>query len=151
MDEKIVLERLQRLCARAEHCSSDISRRALKALEGDSEAARRIVASLEKDRFIDDARYALAFAREKSSLQGWGPVKIRYALRAKGIASHIADEAVASCGDSEAAASRMEKLLSSKARQLQGDPAARGKLMRFALGRGYTYDQALPVVEKLLI
>ena len=53
---------------------SDIRRKALKALEGDGEAADRVVASLVKDKFVDDRRYAAAFAREKSALQWWGTV-----------------------------------------------------------------------------
>ena len=64
MDEKQVLDRLQRQCARMEYCTSDIRRKALKALEGDAGAAERVVASLLEDRFVDDLRYASAFARE---------------------------------------------------------------------------------------
>ena len=62
-EEKKVLERLQRQCARAESCTADVRRKALKALEGDAEAADRIVLSLVEDRFVDDRRYAGAFAR----------------------------------------------------------------------------------------
>jgi len=79
------LARLQRLCSRAEYCSADIYRKALKDLEGDAGDASRVVASLKEDRYVDDARFAAAFAREKASLQGWGPVKIRFQLRGKGI------------------------------------------------------------------
>ena len=85
MEEKKVLERLQRQCARMESCAFDVRRKALKAMEGDADAADRIVSSLVADRFVDDRRYAAAFAREKSSLQGWGTVKIRFQLRGKGI------------------------------------------------------------------
>ena len=94
MEEKKVLERLQRQCARMEYCVSDIRRKALKALEGDAEAAGRIVDSLVKDRFVDDRRYAAAFAREKSALQGWGEVKIRFLLRGKGVSDEIITEAL---------------------------------------------------------
>lgn len=150
MDEKKVLDRLQRLCSRAEYCSADVSRKALKSLEGDTAAAARVVSALVKERYVDDARYASAFAREKASIQGWGPVKIRFALRSKGIQGAVADEAIAEACDVSAALSRMERLLAAKARSLQGDPAAKPKLLRYALSRGYTYDQAVPVVEKLL-
>jgi len=150
MDEKKVLDRLQRLCSRAEYCSFDISRKALKSLEGDEKAAARVVESLVHDRYVDDARYARAYARDKFSLQGWGPVKIRYALRMKGITGSIADDAIAEAGTEENARARMEKLLAARARTLKGDPAAKPKLLRYAIGRGFTYDQVLPVVEKLL-
>ena len=71
MDEKKVLERLQRQCVRSEQCTADVRRKALKALEGDSEAAERVLKALVKDRFVDDGRYSAAYAREKASLQGW--------------------------------------------------------------------------------
>ena len=94
MEEQKVLERLQRQCARMEYCVSDIRRKALKAMEGDPDAADRIVASLVKDRFVDDRRFAAAFAREKSALQGWGTVKIRFQLRGKGVSDEIITEAL---------------------------------------------------------
>ena len=80
-----VLSRLQMQCSKREYCSRDIMQKALKAMEGDAEAAGRILEELRKDRFVDDLRYAAAFAREKSRLTGWGPVKISFALAAKGI------------------------------------------------------------------
>ena len=48
--------------------------------------------------------------------------------------------------DDPAAMARLERLLASKARSLEGDPQARLKLIRFALSRGYEYSQ----VQKLV-
>ena len=147
--EKKVLERLQRQCARMEYCVSDIRRKALRAMDGDAEAADRIVASLVADRFVDDSRYAAAFAREKSSLTGWGPEKIRYALIMKGISK--TDIAAALEGiDPEAAGAKLEKLVSAKCRTLQGDPFIKFKLIKYALSRGYLYDDVAKAVEKVL-
>ena len=58
-----VLSRLQAQCSRREFCTSDIRAKALKSMEGDAEAADRIVTSLKEDKFVDDLRYASAFAR----------------------------------------------------------------------------------------
>ena len=149
MEEKKVLERLQRQCARMEYCSSDMYRKALKALEGDAEAAARIVASLLEDRFVDDRRYAAAFAREKSSLQGWGAVKIRFLLRGKGISDEIIDEALQEV-DPQKAASKLDKLAADKYRLLQGDPQCRLKLLKALLSRGYGYDEVEAAVTKVM-
>lgn len=148
-DEKKVLDRLQRQCARMEYCTSDIRRKALKALEGDEAAADRVVASLLEDRFVDDLRYASAFAREKASLQGWGTVKIRFMLSAKGISREVIGEALAEI-EPEKAASRLGKVAAEKYRVLKDDPQCRLKLLKFLLSRGYSYDEAAPVVETLL-
>ena len=149
MEEKKVLERLQRQCARAEYCSSDVYRKALKALEGDAEAAARVMASLTEDRYVDDRRYAAAFAREKSSLQGWGTVKIRFQLRGKGIPDEIISEALGEI-DPDKAASKLEKLAADKYRLLQGDPQCRLKLLKALLSRGYGYDEVEAAVNRIL-
>ena len=113
--------------------------KALKALDGDEAAAVEVLDSLVEDGFVDDARYAGAFAREKAVLDGWGPVKIRYMLKAKGIGSADIDSALESI-DAVAAAEKLDKLLAAKAKSLQGDPQARLKLIKYALSRGYNYD-----------
>lgn len=149
MDEKKVLERLQRQCVRMESCTSDLYRKALKAMEGDAEAAARIMASLVEDRFVDDRRYAAAFAREKSSLQGWGPVKIRFMLRGKGISDETISEALLEV-DPEKASLKLEKLAADKYRLLQGDPQCRLKLLKTLLSRGYGYDEVEAAVRKVM-
>lgn len=147
--EKKVLERLQRQCARMEYCVSDVRRKALKAMEGDAEAAERIVASLVADRFVDDRRYAGAFAREKSSLQGWGPVKIRFQLRGKGIADDVISDALGEI-DPEKASAKLDKLAADRYRLLKGDPQCRLKLLKALLSRGYGYDEVEAAVRRVM-
>jgi regulatory protein len=134
------LSRLQRLCSKAEYCRADIYRKALKDLDGDASEAARLVEELIRDRYVDDARYAQAFAREKASLQGWGPVKIRFQLRAKGVSDAVITAALEEIDDASADA-RLQRLLAAKARTLEGDPQFRLKLIKFGLSRGYEYSQ----------
>lgn len=149
MDYDKCLSRLQRLCSKAEYCRSQMYTKALRDLEGDSDAAKRVVDSLVADRYVDDARYASAFAREKSSIQGWGPVKIRFQLRSKG----ISDADIAS-GMSEIeqpkAARKLESVLAAKYRTLQGDPQCKLKLLKFALSRGYEYGDVAAAVDSVM-
>lgn len=147
-DPKKLLERYERQCARMEYCSSDIRRKALKALGGDADAAEKIVASLVKDGFVDDRRYAGAFVREKSALQGWGEAKLRFMLAGKGISRDVIADALTEI-DEEKASARLEKLLQAKARTLEGDPAFRLKLLKFGLSRGYAYDEVDAAIRGL--
>lgn len=142
------MQRLERQCARAEYCSSDVRRKALKALEGDADAAERVVSSLLEDGYVDDLRYAGAYAREKSSLSGWGRVKIAAMLRSRGIDRSVIEEALGEI-ESEKASARLSRLVSAKAAALKGDPAIRLKLLRFILSRGYTYEEASSALENL--
>ena len=149
MDYDKCLSRLQRLCSKAEYCRSQMYTKALRDLEGDADAAKRVVDSLVADRYVDDARYASAFAREKSSIQGWGPVKIRFQLRSKG----ISDADIAS-GMSEIeqpkAARKLESVLAAKYRTLPGDPQCKLKLLKFALSRGYEYGDVAAAVDSVM-
>ena len=149
MEASKSLSRLQKLCSKAEYCASDIYRKALKDMEGDTEAAAKIVASLVEERYVDDARYAAAFAREKATLQGWGPVKIRFQLRGKGIAEDAIQAALEEV-EPEKAEEKLLRLLQSKARTLEGDPQAKLKLLKFALSRGYNYDSVEKAMDSLM-
>lgn len=135
-----ILNNLRRQCSRREYCTADVLKKAEKSLEGDSEKAREILDILIKEKYVDDLRYCEAYAREKSSISGWGETKIKYMLSAKGISRDIISQALTQI-DSHRAESRLQKLLENKYRTLKDDPQWKLKLIRFALGRGYSYDQ----------
>ena len=130
-----VLSRLQAQCSRREFCTSDIRAKALKSMEGDAEAADRIVTSLKEDKFVDDLRYASAFAREKASLSG--------------IDRQVVTEALSEV-DENAAGRKLESVVAAKYRLLAEDPQCKLKLIRFALGRGYGYDEVKSAVDKVM-
>ncbi len=150
MDEalKKKLSRLEAQCVKREYCVRDIMAKALKAVEGNQAEADELVASLRADKFVDDARYAAAFAREKSFLTGWGPVKIRFALRAKGLSETDIASGLAEI-DSSRAEDRLERLTAAKWKSLQDDPQGKLKLIKFALSRGYDYDAVQAAISKL--
>jgi regulatory protein len=144
-----ILDNLRRQCSRREYCTSDVLKKAEKALEGDKEKAMQVVATLVEEKFVDDLRYASAYAREKSAISGWGEVKIRYMLSAKGIARDVIAQALAEV-DPNRADSRLIKLLENKYRTLSEDPQCKLKLLRFALGRGYSYDEVSGHIDALM-
>ena len=151
MDEKKlkVLNRLRGLCSRREYCVADVLKKATDGLEGDRAAAQEVVDVLVKEKYVDDLRYASAYARDKAAIQGWGEVKIRYMLTAKGVSRGIIDMALEEI-DQDKADSRLEKLLQNKFKSLKDDPQVRLKLLRFALGRGYSYDEVNSLINTLL-
>ena len=111
--------------------------------------AEKVVEVLVDEKYIDEQRYASAFARDKSSLSGWGEAKIRYMLSAKGIPRDLVDLALAEI-DGPKARTRLEKLMENKFRILKEDPQCRLKMLRFGLGRGYGYDEVSSVIERLI-
>jgi len=150
MDEAVkkLLGRLQNLCAKQECCSADMLQKALKALDFDRAAAQEVVDALVKDKYVDDARYAAAFAREKASITGWGPIKIRYALAGKGIKGETVDNALEEIDPGRADA-KLRKLLENKWKTLREDPQGKLKLIKFALSRGYEYESIKAEIEEI--
>lgn len=150
-----VLDRMRNLCSRREYCSSDILRKASDALskyQTDKDlaasGASMVLESLIEDKYVDDRRYAAAFAREKAAIAGWGAVKIRYSLSLKGIDSDIIGQALDEI-DECVADTRLVKLIGRKSESLENDPQRRLKLIRFGMGRGYSYDTVLKAIASI--
>lgn len=144
-----VLDNLRRQCSRREYCTGDILKKAEKALDGDKEAAEKVLHTLIEEKYVDNLRYASAYAREKSAISGWGEVKIRYMLSAKGIERDVISQALEDL-DVQCADNRLVKLLENKYRTLRDDPQCKLKLLRFALGRGYSYDDVSGHIDALM-
>ena len=145
-----LLSRMQLLCARREYCTFDIRRKLLydRNTPLTPVQAEEVIASLRKDKYLDDARYAGAFARDKATLSGWGEMKIRHALRAKSVSDADIDRALETV-DAPSADARMEKLLRTRWNSLKNDARAREKMLRYALSRGYAYDNAIDLINTL--
>lgn len=144
------LTQMEAICSRREYCSADIAEK-LKRKGLSAADAAKILQSLRNGKYLDDSRYAAAFARDKSSLAGWGPTKIAFQLRRKGISDEIVKEALGEI-DSSKAAARLDEVLGWKWKDLRREvdiQKKRIKALRFALGRGYSYEEALAVIKKL--
>lgn len=149
MDPQKVADRMRALCSRREYCRKDVMKKVMTALDGDVAKAEEVVAKLVEERYVDDLRYATAFARDKASIAGWGEAKIRYMLSSKGIDRELIAQALDEVDDKRAE-TRLEKLMENKVRSLKDDPQRRLKLLRFGLGRGYSYDQVTEMIDKML-
>lgn len=144
-----VLDRMRNLCSRREYCRADIMKKAMSALDGDREKAEKVIEILVAEKYIDELRYASAFARDKSSISGWGETKIRYMLSSKGVPREVIDKALEEI-DGAKAMTRLERLMENKYRSLKEDPQCRLKMLRFGLGRGYGYEEVSEVLEILM-
>lgn len=144
-----VADRMRALCSRREYCRKDILKKVMTALDGDAAKAEEVVGKLVEERYVDDRRYAAAFARDKASIAGWGAAKIRYMLAAKGVDREIIASALEEI-DVNRADARLEKLMENKARSLKDDPQRRIKLLRFGVGRGYGYEEVSSVIDRIL-
>ena len=144
------LAALMRLCARAERSEEDARR--LMTRWGVAPADReRVLERLRRDRFIDDARYAEAFVREKINLSGWGARKIADALHRKRIARETIERALAAL-DAGTARERLADLLRRKVRTTRAATPyeLKNKLIRYGLAQGYDYEAVRDAADALI-
>lgn len=138
------LQSLMRLCSRAERSSGDALRlmRRWGVAEADS---RKVLAQLQKERFVDDRRFAELYAREKFNLNGWGAYKIEVSLRQKGISQEIIAEVVRPLFGESDMEGRLTDLLIRKVRTTKGATPyeIKTKLIRFGLSRGFDMELVL--------
>ena len=144
------LAALMRLCARAEKSESD-ARRLMRGWGLSEKDAEWVLARLVRERFIDDARYAEAFVREKLRLSGWGEYKIRTALQRKAIRREVIDAALAQA-DRQGMGERLAQQLARKARTVKyATPyELKTKLIRYGLSLGYDYEAVLDTALSLV-
>ena len=149
MSPEQAFSRLSRLCSRSEKSVFDIRK---KLLDWDfpKQEAEGVLKKLQAAGFVDDKRYAKAFVHDKSALARWGRIKIRNALKIKQIDNSIIDEVLAGL-DNLAVRKCLAHLLSVKKKSVAMLPAAEQKikLLRFALGRGYSYEEINDVINSL--
>lgn len=131
---------LAALCAQAEHCQWEMVEK-MRKWEIPEEAQARIMERLVKERYVDDERFARAFAKDKVRYNKWGRRKVEQALWQKHIDENIRKNVLNEIDDEEYL-SVLRPLLKQKRKSIkaQNDYELNQKLMRFALGRGFTFD-----------
>ena len=124
------LERLRDLCSRSEHCTAEIEKKLYSWGIG-SPDGEKIIASLRRDRYIDDERFAHAFAAKRID---------------RPTADSAMDEEITET-DYEAS---LLTLLKAKARSINASPDdydSLSKLIRLAIARGYESAKAIALVK----
>ena len=122
---------LAALCAQAEHCQQEM-RDKMRRWELDETVQNRIIDRLIKERYVDDERYARAFVKDKIRYNKWGRRKVQQGLWQKRIDADIQQRVLI---------------------KAENDYELTQKLVRFALGRGFTYDiirQCLDVDDEMI-
>jgi recX family len=144
--------RMADLCARSEQCEADI-RQKLYRLGLASGEVQKIIESLTLESFIDNARFARSFARDKCRFSSWGRNKIRLALAAKRISPQDIAQGLEAIEEKDYL-DALRRVAAAKARGLDlTGPDGREnriKLFRHILSRGFESDLATKAIKELL-
>lgn len=150
--EEQALSRLAALCSRGEHCQSEMNEK-MRRWGLDEDIRERVVRYLVDHKYVDDERFARAFAHDKLEYNGWGRRKLEQALRMKRISADII-ERVLDETNPENYENKLRPLLVQKRKSLKAkdEREMTMKLIRFAMGRGFSYDQirrCLPEADEI--
>ena len=150
MTEQEAYLQLAALCANAEHCQHEMLEK-MRRWELSEAVQARVMARLVKERYVDDERYARAFVKDKIRYNKWGRRKVQQALWLKRIDDAIQQTVLDEIDDDEYL-KVLKPLLKQKSKSIraESDYERNQKLVRFALGRGFTFDiirQCLDVEE----
>ena len=145
------LVRLERLCARAEHCTSELrlKLRKWKITESESDS---IIESLISRRYVDDERFARAFVSDRVRFRRHGRMLVSRDLRLKGIDSAIISQMLDEI-DMDTYLANLRYILQAKLRMSGAATLdtreGRVKLARFGMQRGYESSLVIRTIKIL--
>ena len=147
ISENDAMIRLTAKCAGAEYCRADI-RKMMSRWELPEGVADKIIKRLQDERYIDEQRYAHAFVRDKFRYNHWGWIRIEQELKRRGIAQEYIDEAKEEISE-DANLEALRKIIDTKRRTVKGknEYEVNAKLFRFALSRGFCYEDIKEVIH----
>ena len=133
-------EKIRRYCEYQDRCEAEVRRKMAQLLVPAKERDT-LMEQLKEERYVDDERFARAFAKDKVRYNKWGRRKVEQALWQKHIDEDIRKNVLNEIDDEEYL-SVLRPLLKQKRKstKAQNDYELNQKLMRFALGRGFTFD-----------
>lgn len=137
ISEKEAQLKLSSLCAQGEHCTQELIDK-LNKWEISEEAQAHIMEYLTKNKFVDDARFCVAFVKDKIKYNGWGRKKVEQALYIKRIPRSISDPVFEEIPD-EMYLEKLRPLIKQKYSTIKArnEYERAMKLIKFAMGRGF--------------
>ncbi len=135
--ETEALKRMEAYCSTAEHCRAEIVEK-LQRMGVAHDAVEHIINRLIKEGYIDEERFCRAFIHDKYRFAKWGKYKIGRALQQKEIPSSVYRIFLDEVDEGEYLAT-LRYLLAAKRKSIRAksEYELNGKLIRFALGRGF--------------
>jgi regulatory protein len=138
-----MLQKTEAFCAYQERCSHEVVEK-LKRLGAQEGEVIQILQVLYDNKFLDDARFAHAYAVGKLRIKNWGVNKIKQGLQLKRIPPDLIQAALHQMYDEENYFGVLQQIAERKWRELskEKDPWTRKqKLYRFLASRGFSYDE----------
>ena len=109
-----------------------------------------LIAELISDNFINEERFAKAYAGGKFRIKKWGRYKIRQGLKQHRISDYCLKKGMADIDPEEYYETLRELLLKKKEGLKEKDEfALKNKMARYAIGKGYEQDLVWEAIKEL--
>ncbi|MEN9742495.1 MAG: hypothetical protein RLZZ65_300 [Bacteroidota bacterium] len=138
-----MLQKSEAFCAYQERSSFEVLEK-LKRMGAAPGEAILILDKLIENKFLDDARFATAYAVGKLRIKHWGVNKIKQGLQLKHIDRNLIQDAIGQMYEQEDYFGILKQSAERKWQELnkEKDPWIRKqKLFRFLASRGFNYDE----------
>lgn len=146
-DEKVGLAKAEHYCAYQERSQQEV-RDKLYEWGLYPDAIERIIGQLVEGNFLNELRFAQAYARGKMNLKHWGKGKIKQGLKLKRVSDPLIKKALLGLdGDDYLAV--LQKVIDKKIREATEKDAFKRdyKVKQYALSRGFETDLILSIMK----
>lgn len=142
------LQRAKLYCAYQERCHAETKQK-LYSFGLFKSDVDRIVSLLIEEDYLNEERFATAYARGKFRMKQWGRVKITYELKLKNVSGYCIKKALKEIDEHEYL-KVLEKLAKEKKKELSGEKnefVRRRKLHDYLLQKGYERELILSLIK----
>lgn len=148
MESDILIKKLEQYCAYQERCTNEIIAK-LKYLKVNERHFDSIISKLKEENFLNEERFAKAYARGQFRLNRWGKRKIFFELKHKNIPDVIIQAGLADIDDEEYR-QVLKDLIIKKNVELKNKKSLniRGKIINFAYSKGFETDLILDIIKE---
>jgi len=148
---KQILIKAASFCAYQERTIKEVRQR-LREWELTDDDMGLVIDELIAQNYLNEERFAKAFAGGKFRVKKWGRVKIRQEMKLRGLSNELIQKGLSEI-DGDDYENTLRDLLEKKARSTYGEPLmVKQKLVRFALSRGFesdiVWDLLVEIIEK---
>lgn len=145
------LEKLKKYCAYCERSQFDV-RLKLNSWKIAEDAAESIISTLIEENFLNEERYAMAFAQGKLRINHWGKIKIKQALRQHHISEPCIKRAFANINPDEYLEILIKEGIKKHDQTKGAESIRKQKTIQFLIGKGFeselVWDQADIIFNK---
>ncbi len=139
-DEKTALIKAEQFCAYQERSQQEV-REKLYDMGMYPTGVESVISQLITSNFLNEERFAKAYAQGKFRMNGWGRIKIKQGLKFKRVPEKLINKALQLL-DGDEYLSVLQKIMEKKQRQIHDTDTfkRRYKLQQYAMSRGFESD-----------